>query len=317
MATTLHHSKKYAVQQTWKENQKMPSAKLAKRLSFLTMSAMSIGLTIGVGFSLAAPVLPTLQQAMRLLYGPAYTKPGSVVSTSDPQGVRYNKPTDYRHTIVEFVTPWASQTVSLGNKSYFIATGQGYALADPSNPSAAAHYQSAYISAIWFVLEGDRWVVAGKQQNLTADGTFGRVGGKPGAPFYRTIPLGQSVLLVAGEQSVMYQGTSSKWYPVYRFDTRGIRALGALPSGGDNTNAMQPPVISFTGKIIGAKETPGHAPVFTISYTGTTVLNGHPAELANVKCSFVYRQQIASQSIPQRSPSTTPECEAIVASGRF
>jgi len=281
---------------------------------------LGLSLIFGLGMSLtnalATPAPPTVQQAMRLLYGPAYTHPGSVVTTNDPHGVRVNKQPNDPHSIVEYVTPWAAQIVSLGGKTYFIATGQGHAVSDPSDPSFAGHVQSAYISAIWFVLNGDRWMFAGKQQNLTADGSFGEVAGKPGAPFHQTVSLGQSVLLIADEQGYMNQGYSSNWYPVYRFDAQGLRALGAIPSGGDNTGAGATPVIAFSGKIVGATLSAAQTPVVTMAFTGTTALEGKPLHLNGMLCQFAYRPRVAQQSDSHFSP-TTPQCKAIIDSGRF
>lgn len=285
------------------------------RRVFLGLSSI-FGLGASMASVMAAPAPPTVQQAMRLLYGPAYTHPGSVVTTRDLHGIRVNKLPNDRHIIVEYVTPWAAQVVSLGGKTYFIATGQGHAVSDPSHPSFAAHVQSAYISAIWFVLNGDRWVVSGKRQNLAADGSFGEVSGKPGAPFHQTLPMGQSVLLIADEQGYMNQGYGSSWYPVYRFGAQGLQSLGALPSGADNTGAGQTPVIAFSGKIVGATQSAAHAPVVTMSFSGTTALEGKPVKLSGVLCQLAYRPQAAQQGAPHFS-ATTPQCQAIVDSGRF
>jgi hypothetical protein len=74
------------------------------------------------------------------------------------------------------------------------------------------------ISAIWFALENDRWVVAGKKLNLSREGEFGKAAGKSESPFKQTFPLKDGVVLVASEQSYTGQGYSYFWYPIYHFN---------------------------------------------------------------------------------------------------
>lgn len=264
----------------------------------------------------AAPPVPTELESMRLLYGEAYRKNGSVVETPDPQGLRVNKEPGYHHTITEYVTPWLTATVTLNGSRYFIATGQGHSIEDPSHPDDASHAQSAYISAIWFVLQGNRWVVAGKTLNLAVDGSFGMVTGKPWSPFPQTVVLKNAVLLVADEGGYMNQGFSSSWYPIYQFSMRGLQFLGKVPSGADNTGADAMPVVSIDGKVVAAATTVNDHPQITIAYSGRTELQNKPVDLHHGLCTFVYRQDAAHPHQSGFKP-TTPKCKAIVASMSF
>lgn len=122
--------------------------------SKLTLASLGLPTLAVAAVAHQAPMAPPELQTMQLLYGPAYTKPGSVVETPDPQGMRANKGPGYHHTITEYVTPWKTATVNVDGTSYFVATGQGHAVDDPQDPKDAAHVQSAYISAIWFAWKG-------------------------------------------------------------------------------------------------------------------------------------------------------------------
>ena len=266
--------------------------------------------------ALAAPPVPTELQAMQLLYGRAYKQRGSVVKTVDKLGMRVNKEPGYNHTILEYVTPWKIATVTLDGKTYFIATGQGHAVSDPNRPEDAAHVQSAYISAIWFTLEDGRWVPAGKQLNLAADGSFGQVNGKPWSGFPQMAPLENMVLLAADEGGYMNQGYSSSWYPVYAFDGSGFRYLGAVSSGGSNGGAGAEPEIAFSGTIIAANKASNGQLQLTLSYSGTTVLAGKPVKLDKVRCNFLYRADPKRPGEGSFEPATE-QCRAIVQSASF
>ena len=282
------------------------------------VSLLIFGTLFGIfsGSALAAPAVPTELQSMQLLYGQAYTQRGSVVNTADTLGMRANKESGYNHTITEYVTPWKTATVTLNGKTYFIATGQGHAVNDPKDPSSAAHVQSAYISAIWFSLEGSRWVPAGKRLNFAADGSFGQVNGSPWSVFPQMAPLKNSILLVADEGGYMNQGYSSSWYPVYVFDTTGLHFLGSLSSGGDNTGAEATPPISFTGKIVAATTAPNGQPQITLSYNGETVIQGKPVKLKGMLCNFLYHADAKHPGQGSFKP-TTPSCDEIVGSSSF
>lgn len=284
----------------------------------LTVSLLTFGLLFGIlsSSSLAAPAVPTELQAMQLLYGQAYTQRGSVVKTADTLGIRANKEPGYNYTITEYVTPWKTATVTLNGKTYFIATGQGHSVNDPKDPSFASHAQSAYISAIWFSLEGSRWVPAGKRLNLAVDGSFGQVDGNPWSVFPQMAPLKNSILLVADEGGYMNQGYGSSWYPVYVFNVNGLQSLGALSSGGDNTGAGATPAISFTGKIVAATTAPNGQPQITLSYSGNTVIQGKPVKLNKTLCNFLY-QADAKQPDQSRFKPTTEQCAQIAGSASF
>ena len=279
---------------------------------------LTLGLLGGIfsAAAVAAPAAPTELQAMRLLYGNGYTQRGSVVSIPDPLGIRANKEPGYHNTITEYVTPWKIAIVNLNGKTYFTATGQGHAVTEPSNPESAAHVQSAYISAIWFVLEGNRWVPAGKRLNFAVGGSSGVVDGKPWTDFPQMAPLKDSILLVAEEGGDMHQGYGSSWYPVYVFDKTGLNSLGEVTSGGDNTGAEASPVISFSGKIVAATTAANGQPLITLSYSGETVIQGKPVKMNGVLCGFLYRKDVKQPDTASFMPQT-PQCTDIASSASF
>lgn len=264
----------------------------------------------------AAPPAPTELQSMRLLYGSAYSKTGSVVETPDPQGLRVNKEPGYHHAITEYVVPWLTATVALNGSRYFIVTGQGHSVEDPSHPADTSHVQSAYISAIWFALQGNRWVVAGKILNLAVDGTFGAVNGKPWRPFPQIFALKNAALLVPDEGDYLQEGLGNSWYSIYQFSTRGLQFLGQVPSGADNTGVGAKPVVSFDGKVVAASMTTNGDPQITIAYDGKAAPRNKPVNLHHGLCTFVYRQDAAHSAQSGFKP-TTPQCKAIVDSMKF
>lgn len=253
---------------------------------------------------------------MQLLYGPAYTKPGSVVETPDSQGMRANKGPGYHHTITEYVTPWKTATVNVDGTSYFVATGQGHAVDDPQDPKDAAHVQSAYISAIWFAWKGDHWVMSGKSMNLDAEGAFGVAAGNPWTPFPQMAQLKDAALLVADEQGDMHQGYAVSWLPIYEFTSKGLQSLGSVMSGADNTAAGASPQISFAGKIVAATTLADGLPSLTISYSGSTEIENRPEVLSNLQCTFNYSVNPTKSGDAAFTP-TTPQCAAVVDSGSF
>ncbi|CUA96276.1 hypothetical protein Ga0061069_10473 [Thiomonas bhubaneswarensis] len=283
------------------------------------LSPKRIGLILGVvslvvaTHANAAPVAPTELHAMRLLYGPAYTRRGSVVEVPDPHGVRFNKPPGYHHTITEYVTPWKTASVTLDGTPYFIATGQGHAVENPQHPSEAAHVQAAYISAIWFAWKAGHWTMAGKDMNLTSDGSFGEAVGKPWTPFPRVALLQHAAVLVADEGGYMNQGNANSWFPIYEFTATGLRSLGNVPSGADNTGSGMKPVISFKGKFLSAAMDGQGFPTITLGFSGKTAIHNKPVDLHNVPCSFDYQNDPAKPQ-GQRFRPTTQECEDILAS---
>ncbi len=264
----------------------------------------------------AAPVAPAELHAMRLLYGPAYTQRGSVVETPDPHGVRVNKKPGYHHTITEYVTPWKTATLTLDGASYFVATGQGHAVEDPRHPRDAAHVQAAYISAVWFTWKVGHWVMAGKEMNLTADGSFGQVAGKPWTPFPKIALLQHAALLVADEGGYMNQGYATSWYPIYEFTATGLRSLGNVPRGADNTGTGMAPVISFKGKFLSAAMDAQGFPKITLAFSGKTAIRNKSVDIHNVPCTFDYQNDPTKPQGERFKPSTL-ECEAIVASSPF
>ena len=264
----------------------------------------------------AAPVAPAELQAMRLLYGAGYTRRGSVVETPDPYAVRVNKDPGYHRTITEYAVPWKTATVTVDGTTYFIATGQGHAVEDPRDPKDAAHAQSAYISAIWFEWKAGHWAAAGKAMNLTAAGSFGQVTGKLWTPFPRIALLPHAVLLVADEDGYMNQGYARRWFPIYEFTATGLRALGNIPSGADNTGAGTAPVISFMGKFMSATTDAHGLPEITLGFSGKAAMRNKPVDLHNVPCTFEYQNDPAKPQGNKFQP-TTPECAAILASGTF
>ena len=263
--------------------------------------------------SQVAPPVPGELQSMRLLYGSAYNKNGSVVETPDPQGLRVDKEPGYHHSITEYVTPWLTATVTLNGSRYFIATGQGHSIEDPNHPDATSHGQSAYISAIWFALQGNRWVVAGKTLNLAVDGTFGEVNGKPWRPFPQIFALKSAALLVPDEGGYMQGGAANSWYSIYQFSTRGLQFLGQVPSGADNTGVGAPPVVSFDGKVVAASMATNGDPQVTIAYDGKAAPRNKSVDLHHGLCTFVYRQDAVHPHQSGFKP-TTPQCKAIVGS---
>lgn len=290
-----------------------PVADLSPKNICLILGVVSL---VVARHAIAAPVAPAELHAMRLLYGPGYSRRGSVVETPDPHGVRVNKPSGYHHTITEYVTPWKTARVTLDGTSYFIATGQGHAVENPQHPSEAAHVGAAYVSAIWFAWKAGHWTMAGKDMNLTSDGSFGEVVGKPWTPFPKIASLQHAAVLVADEGGYMNQGNATRWFPIYEFTATRLRSLGNVPSGADNTGAGMTPVISFKGKFISAAMDTQGFPEITLSFSGKTALRNKPIDLHNVPCTFDYQNDPAKPQ-GQRFKPTTPECEAIVASSSF
>ncbi|MGC9007709.1 MAG: hypothetical protein ACP5IY_01325 [Halothiobacillaceae bacterium] len=149
-----------------------------------------------------------------------------------------------------------------------VEKGQEALFQRPVKRDDPAHVDQALISAIWFALENDRWVVAGKKLNLSREGEFGKAAGKSESPFKQTFPLKDGVVLVASEQSYTGQGYSYFWYPIYHFNAQeGLRYLGWVRSGLDNTGAAPfiDKTINYSDKVVGAKEDERGMPILTLS----------------------------------------------------
>ncbi len=277
----------------------------------------SIALTLGfvclgaAGEAIAAPAAPAELQCMRLLYGPGYSRPGSVVQTPDPRGIRVNKPSGYQHMITEYVTPWKTATFVLGGTRYFVATGQGHAVEDPGHPSQASHAQAAYISAIWFARKAGHWAMVGKEINLSADGSFGQVVGRAWTAFPSVTALRDTVILVADEGGYMNQGYAVQWFPIYEFTARGLRALGNVPSGADNTGSGMKPLISFKGRVTNIGLDAHARPEISVLFNGRSSVGSRPVALHDTRCAFDYVGNPAG-SMGRSFETTGPECAAIL-----
>ena len=257
-----------------------------------TLLALAISVKTNAGSA-----IPTELQSMSMLYGPAYTKRGSIIETIDEMGIRRNKDSGYHHTITEYVTPWKIATISLNGTAYFIATGQGYAVHNSQNSGSPAHVQSAYISAIWFVNHHGKWLIAGKAMNMGYGGAFGTMAGSPWTPFPQIMRLGQDFLLIADQNKDSHQGYQNQDLPLFLFTAHGLQSLGEFPNGADDTGALAKPETSFSGKIVSATYTMDGLPEFTVSYSGKTVLQGKPIVFRNVICEFTHRNISAGTDV--------------------
>lgn len=284
----------------------------------LKVSLVIMGLMISLfpEVSMAAPAEPNELQAMQWLYGPAYVKTGSVVKTPDPHGIRVNKGPGYDNTITEYVRPWQTATVNLNGKTYFIATGQGSAVTNSENPSFTVQAQPAYISAIWFQLDGNHWVPVGREYNFAAEGSNGRVNGRPWSIFPQRALLKNQVLLVGEEDGFETQGYASSWYPIYTFNGNALKYLGGLSSGGSNGGAGVTPVISIQGKIIAAALSSDGQPHIILSFNGNTVIQGKAIQLHNTQCKFISEKNSRGVNRNVFKP-TTQLCMEIVKSVNF
>lgn len=271
---------------------------LVKFLGYVFVSSCALPLAVD-----AAPVPPDQLPTMQMLYGATYQKNGQVVSVIGEDSKVIN----------ECVKPWKTADIVLGGVNYFIATGQGAEVTNPSDsaqPCEPSHADPAYISAIWFSFQGGKWVALGKALNFTADGSWGNVNGGPWSPFPQMANLIKNTLLVADEGGYSNMGVSTSWYPIFAFSPNGLVSLGNIPSGMDDRGTGSQPVNLWNGKIVAASLSPIGMPKITLLYNGVAVVNNQPVKLKNTSCTFVYEMQAGDQQHPGFKLAT-PECAAI------
>ncbi len=283
-------------------------------MKFSYAKTICTAVIMAISYTAAAATVtpPSELQAMQLLYGPSYTKPGSIVNTVDKFGMKFNKPANYDHRITEYVVPWKQQLVHIDGAEYFIAFGQGHSAAN----GGTSHVQPAYVSAIWFQHDKSGWKVAGKSQNIAAGGSFGQETGQPWSIFPHIFYSKGSVILMSDENGYGNQGYFVYNSPVFTFSPKnGVESMGGIFLGASDSNAVanQSDATSFEGEVVSAIMSNDGKPMFSISFTGKTYINSKPVVLKNKVCKYVFE---TNKYGPDFQPVSS-ECKEIKKSGVF